>query len=210
LATHDVLLADGAPAESYRDDGNRWLFQNANTGWDQPPKSPCAPVLTGGPVVDAAWRRFLDRAGPRPGLPLTDEPDLHLLMDGKRIDGSLRPNGHRAFDLPRRPWELRMVSRAGSPAELGLARDPRMLGVAVRHVQVWQGARLRMVDAADESLAEGFHAFEPDNGFRWTDGDALLPATLFAGIEGACQLDLLVSATTRYPLLAEAIRRAAA
>ena len=28
LATHDVLLADGAPAESYRDDGNRWLFRN--------------------------------------------------------------------------------------------------------------------------------------------------------------------------------------
>jgi hypothetical protein len=26
LATHDILLANGAPAESYRDDGNRWLF----------------------------------------------------------------------------------------------------------------------------------------------------------------------------------------
>ena len=26
LETHDVLLANGAPAESYRDDGNRWLF----------------------------------------------------------------------------------------------------------------------------------------------------------------------------------------
>ena len=34
LETHDVLLANGAPAESYRDDGNRWLFQNGNTGWD--------------------------------------------------------------------------------------------------------------------------------------------------------------------------------
>ncbi|HEX4507175.1 MAG TPA: Hint domain-containing protein, partial [Alphaproteobacteria bacterium] len=34
LETHDVLIANGAPAESYRDDGNRWLFQNANTGWD--------------------------------------------------------------------------------------------------------------------------------------------------------------------------------
>ena len=28
LETHDVLLANGAPAESYRDNGNRWLFQN--------------------------------------------------------------------------------------------------------------------------------------------------------------------------------------
>jgi hypothetical protein len=34
LASHDILVADGAPAESYRDDGNRWLFRNANSGWD--------------------------------------------------------------------------------------------------------------------------------------------------------------------------------
>ena len=44
-----MLVANGAPAESYRDDGNRWLFQNANSGWDLPPQQPCAPVLTGGP-----------------------------------------------------------------------------------------------------------------------------------------------------------------
>jgi hypothetical protein len=49
LDSHDVLLANGAPAESYRDDGNRWLFQNANSGWALSPKAPCAPVLTGVP-----------------------------------------------------------------------------------------------------------------------------------------------------------------
>jgi hypothetical protein len=85
LDTHDVLLANGAPAESYRDDGNRWLFQNANTGWDLPPKPPCAPVLTGGPVVDAVWRRLLDRSGARPGVPLTEDPDLHVLTGGRLI-----------------------------------------------------------------------------------------------------------------------------
>ena len=31
-------------------------------------------MLTGGAMVDAVWRRLLDRAGPRPGLPLTDDP----------------------------------------------------------------------------------------------------------------------------------------
>jgi hypothetical protein len=55
LESHDILLADGAPAESYRDDGNRWLFQNTNSGWHLPPQEPCAAVLTGGPVVDAVW-----------------------------------------------------------------------------------------------------------------------------------------------------------
>ena len=57
LLTHDVLIADGAPAESYRDDGNRQLFRNANSGWGLPPQPACAPVLTGGPIVDAIWRR---------------------------------------------------------------------------------------------------------------------------------------------------------
>ena len=88
LDSHDVLLANGAPAESYRDDGNRWLFHNANSGWHLPPQDPYAPVLTGGPVVDAAWRRLLDRAGPRALPPLTEDPDLHLVIDGARVDPS--------------------------------------------------------------------------------------------------------------------------
>ena len=209
LETHAVLLANGAPAESYRDDGNRWLFHNAKTGRHKPEQPPCAPLLTGGPVVDAAWRRLLDRAGPRPGLPLTDEPDLHLLVDGQRVDGSPRPNGYYAFDLARPPGDLRVISRAASPAELGLARDPRVLGVAVRQVRLWQGVRVRVLDASDVSLTDGFHAFETDNLFRWTDGDAALPATLFADLQGTCQLELLVGGAMRYPLLAEAPRRAA-
>jgi hypothetical protein len=155
LESHDVLLANGAPAESYRDDGNRWLFQNANTGWGLPPMPRFAPVLAGGPIVDAVRQRPLDRAGPRPDMPLTDEPDLHLLADGRRVDGSRRPNGYWVFDLPRCPSELRVLSRSGSPAELGLARDPRVLGVAVRQIRLWQGRWLRLLDAADESLVEG-------------------------------------------------------
>ena len=64
LARHDVLIADGAPAESYRNDGNRWLFSNANPGWERSPQPPCAPIRTGGPLVDAVWRRLLHRAAP--------------------------------------------------------------------------------------------------------------------------------------------------
>jgi hypothetical protein len=76
LDTHDVLIANDAPAESYRDDGNRWLFRNANSSWDLPPREPFAPILTGGPIVDAAWRILARRAGARPGLLLTKDPDL--------------------------------------------------------------------------------------------------------------------------------------
>jgi hypothetical protein len=121
-------VANGAPAESYRDDGNRWLFRNANSGWGLPPQAPCASVLTGGPLVDAIWRRLLDRAGPRPGGPMTDDPDLHLLVDGRRVDAVVRDDVWHEFRLPSPPASVRIVSPSAAPQEMGLARDPRCLG----------------------------------------------------------------------------------
>jgi hypothetical protein len=210
LAAHDVLLANGAPAESYRDDGNRWLFQNANTGWDQVGKPPCAPVLTGGPVVDAVWRRLLDRAGVRPGMILSDDPDLHVLVDGMRLDAVSRRDAAYVFRLPALAHSVRIVSRAAAPAELGVARDPRVLGVALGGIALLQGSRVRTIAVTDPALSEGFHAFEPDNGLRWTDGDAALPASLFGLLDGAKELVLQVGATASYPLLAGAASRVAA
>ena len=198
LETHDVLIANGAPAESYRDDGNRWLFRNANDGWDLPPRQPYASVVTGGELVDAAWRRLLDRAGPRPGLALTEEGDLHLMVDGRRLDAVSRRGETYVFRLAARPGAARVVSRAGAPQEFGVARDPRVLGVALRRVVLRQGVRLRLIEAEDVSLAEGFHGYEPDNQFRWTDGNALLPAGLFDGVQGAFELELQVVCRTCY------------
>jgi hypothetical protein len=209
LETHDVLLANGALAESYRDDGNRWLFHNAEPAWSLPPQEPCAPVLTGGAVVDAAWRRLLDRAGPRPGVPLTDDPDLHLLVDGDRLEAASQLGAY-VFRLPPRPSSVRIVSRAAAPAELGLARDPRVLGVALRRIALRQGTRFRVIEAADALLDKGFHAFEPDNGLRWTDGDATVPTVLFDGFDDPTELVLHVGCATQYLLFGEVGALAAA
>ena len=57
---------------------------------------------------------------------------------------------------------------------------------------------LHMMDAGDDALTDGFHSFEADNSFRWTNGDATLPPKLFRGVEGPLELSLYVSATTRY------------
>jgi hypothetical protein len=198
LETHDVLLANGAPAESYRDDGNRWLFQNANSGWDFPPREPCAPVLTGGAVVDAIWRRLLDRAGPRRSLPLTDDADLHLVVDGRRLNAAERAGDVHVFRLTAAPSSLRIVSRSAAPAELGLARDPRSLGVALRRLVVRKGTRFRAIKADDDRLSDGFHAFEVDSGMRWTDGDAVLQADLYAGVSGPFEVVLHTGGTTLY------------
>jgi hypothetical protein len=201
LETHDVLLANGAPAESYRDDGNRWLFQNANTGWDLPPQEPCAPVLTGGETVDRIWRRLLDRSGQHTRPPLTDDADLHLLVDGVRIDAARQEGQMHVFRLPPGAAYVRIRSRDAVPAELGLARDFRSLGVALRWIEISEGARVTLIEADDDRLVDGFHYYEPDGNLRWTDGDARLPDGLFAGRSRAVEVVVSVALTTRYPLL---------
>ena len=208
LESHDVLIANGAPAESYRDDGNRWLFQNANTGWGLSPQGPCALVLTGGPIVDAVWRRLLDRAGSPTTLPLTDNPDLHLVIDGRRIDAIERSNDRYVFRLTARPRTLRMRSRAGVPQEFGIARDTRPLGVAVRRIVLAQPSRTLAIDAQDVSLVDGYHVFEPENDVRWTDGDASLPANFIAEMDGTCMLIVHLGGATQYLDQGEAAKAA--
>jgi hypothetical protein len=198
LQSHDILVAHGAPAESYRDDGNRWLFQNANSGWDLPPQEPYAPVLTGGPIVDAAWHRLLKRAGRRPGLPLTQMHGMHLLADGKGLDAVSRHGGINVFRLPSAPRSLRLLSRAAAPQELGLERDPRVLGVAVHRIVARQGTRFRVMEAADTALVAGFHTFEPDGGIRWTDGDATVPAVLFEAMHGGFEVVVHIAYSAWY------------
>jgi hypothetical protein len=56
----------------------------------------------------------------------------------------------------------------------------------------WQGTRFRVIEAADALLEDGFHVFEPDNGLRWTDGDAGVPPVLFDGFDGPPELVLHV------------------
>jgi hypothetical protein len=198
LATHDVLLANGAPAETYRDDGNRWLFQNANSGWHLPPKPPCAPVLTGGPVVDAVWRRLLDRAGGPTRLPLTPDARLALSVDGRLVAPTVLRDDMAVFILERRPAEVRLMSRSVVPLELGLARDARELGVAVRRIALRKGSQPRIVEAADARLTEGFHDYESETGIRWTNGDAVLPAELFAGLKGEIEVAIHLGGATSY------------
>jgi hypothetical protein len=199
LESHDVLIANGVPAESYRDDGNRWLFQNANSGWDLPPQAPYAPVLTGGPVVDAVWERLLDRAG-RDDLPaLTGEADLHLIVDGVRVDARGQTNGAHIFRLPCHPKSVVIGSRAGVPAELGFARDPRCLGAALRRVTIRQGAKFMLIDADDERLTAGFHDYEPAEIIRWTNGYAELPIQAFARFDEGAEVAVHLGPSTRYP-----------
>ena len=140
----------------------------------------------------------MERAGPRIGLPLTDDADLHLWVDGKRIDAIERGANFCAFRLRMAPGSVRIRSRAAIPQELGIARDDRSLGVAIRRLVLAQARRQRSIDAASASLIDGYYRFEAENGIRWTDGDAAVPAELLLGIGGPCMLTLHIGAATRY------------
>jgi hypothetical protein len=70
--------------------------------------------------------------------------------------------------------------------------------VALRGVVVRKGTRVQAINAEDTRLGDGFHAFEPDQGFRWTDGDATIPSSLFAGLTGGFEVALHIGATARY------------
>jgi hypothetical protein len=65
-----------------------------------------------------------------------------------------------------------------------------------------QGPRLRVIEAEDATLAEGFHGYEAAHQFRWTDGDALLPAALYDGLHGGFELELHVACSARYGVAA--------
>ncbi len=95
-----------------------------------------------------------------------------------------------------------LASRMVVPQEHVLSRDDRCLGVAVKWVALRQGERVCVISAADPQLADGFQAFEPPGGMRWTDGEGVLPPTLFDGFSGLLELFVHVACTARYPLTA--------
>jgi phospholipase/lecithinase/hemolysin len=70
LPAHGVLLAEGLPAESYLDTGNRGAFANGAAALMAQPdfsravweRQGCAPLVTEGPVRDLVYRRLLAQA----------------------------------------------------------------------------------------------------------------------------------------------------
>ena len=170
LDRHALLRAEGMPAESYLDTGNRALFAGAHgvralhpdfataAAWTE---QACAPLVLDGPRLAAAHARLRDRAEAL-GFALTERPDLCVLADRAK----LVPDDDGAVLLPAGTTAVRLVSRSFVPAWLGLGDDRRRLGIAVAAVE-FGGAAL-----PEDAFGPGWHAPEP--GWRWTDGDAHL------------------------------------
>jgi hypothetical protein len=138
---------------------------------------------------------------------MTDDDDLHLIVDDMCIDAAERDGDVVVFRLPRVPRSVRLASRSMVPDELGLARDPRCLGVAVRQVAIRQGNATLTLRAHDRRLTEGFHDYEAAGDLRWTNGDADLPTEAFPAFVGALEVVVRLGAATRYPMVEERAAR---
>ncbi len=180
LDSHDVILAEGLPAESYLDTGNRTAFKNGGSFLELYPNfeprheaDTCAPILKAGPEVEAVKARLLTRVAAL-GHSTTTDPDLHLLADGNRIEPILLGDRRFAFYLPSECKRIALASRSfvpchGDPA----SSDSRHLGVAIKTLRL-DGIQVEL----DTLSSDGWHETEVWPGLiqRWTNGTGSLPA----------------------------------
>jgi hypothetical protein len=100
LDTHDILIAEGAPSESFIDDDSRAIFQNAHEYKARYPNSPvapavyCAPRAAFGPELERARRHITARAG-IPYAPPASAPRPRALV----IDVSFRKSAIAAAPM---------------------------------------------------------------------------------------------------------------
>ena len=198
LDSHDVILAEGAAAETYRDDDNSQHFHNAATRPTARPLPSCAPVLHDHPTVKRIWRQLNERTG-GPGLALTENPDLHLLADGERLEAETVAGRVWRFRLRRPVSDLHIVSRSAVPAMVGTEPDQRRLGVALRRIVLAEPEATQTLEWDDARLSAGFHDAEPLDRHRWTDGEAALPLALLAGLRAGALVELHVGGLLPYP-----------
>ncbi len=193
LPAHDVILAEGLPAESYLDTGNRGAFTNGGAATHLHPdfarriwaEKSCAPLVLDGPRLAAVKFELLTRATEL-GHALTDAPDLRVVADGREL--AAESDGQRwHVRLPASTENIRLISRVWKPANTRPNEDDtRLLGVAVS--RLWLDRR--EVSLESPGLHSGWHPPEPS--WRWTDGDAGV------AVAGARELAFEVAMTGTY------------
>jgi hypothetical protein len=176
LAAHGVLLAEGLPAESYLDTGNRAAFANGGGAmqmnadfalrvWE---REACAKLVLDGPAVVAIRERLHARAQ-QLGWTTTLAPAPLLLAGGQRIVPRASGDDVVTFRLPPGCRHAQLLSRATVAVHSDpRSTDHRCLGLAVTALAL-DGVELPLDSAR---LGAGWHAPEP--GLRWTDGAAKL------------------------------------
>jgi len=214
LETHDIVLAEALPAESYLDTGNRGMFENADAprilhpDFDDGPRrrmaESCRPLVDDVVCGEPIWHRLAMRAGML-GFTLpwdietTNDPRLHVVAGGRMIKPVSIEAGRYTFELPAADAPVRLVSRATRLCEAWpWAEERRRLGVAVSQMTLRRGAAIEAIPLDHPHLARGWWDVERDDAvlWRWTDGNAVIP--LAAGT-GPMVLEITLAGSLDYP-----------
>ncbi|KQO90907.1 hypothetical protein ASF36_22010 [Methylobacterium sp. Leaf90] len=176
LDSHEALLAEGAPAESYRDCGMHAFFEDAE-GWgvrvgDKAPVALLAPHALSGPRLHGVKAMLIARAQ-HLGARRVEDPGLQVVADGQVLTPVSIENRRFTFAVPEGTEALVLQSRSSVPAHwIADNEDRRTLGVRVSELRV-DGTAIEMTD---EQLSQGWNGVEHNGQERWTDGHAHLPA----------------------------------
>ena len=200
LDQHAILLAEGLPAESYLDTGNRAFFANADapmvlhpdltdeTNYPTREAGSCAPFMSDEASVQPVWQRLADRVAAIgrsvPQHVTTTDADLRLLADRRAVRPVISDSNRVVFVLPRGAREFRLLSRAQTPTEARpWLEDRRRLGVRVKRIVLRSADDLREIPVDHPDLTRGWWGVERDGLMmsRWTDGEAVLPLPTMRG-----------------------------
>jgi hypothetical protein len=200
LDEHAILLAEGLPAESYLNTGNRGFFANSDDPLvlhpdltdeaDYPTREAgsCAPFVWDEDSVRPVWQRLADRAAalgsPVPAQITTTDPELRLVAKGRSVKPIYGDDKLAIFALPRGATEARLVSRAQSPTQARpWLEDRRLLGVRVARIVLRSADDVCEVPVDHPDIERGWWAVEREGIAlrRWTNGDAVVPLPKLRG-----------------------------
>ena len=205
LEAHEVIFAEGLPAETFVDFGGRGIFENraefavlypgtAHAEWGA-----YAALLDGGRAGLPSIRKALLARAAALGR-VSRDPNLHLIVDGRVVQGQSVTNHVHQFLVPAGARAVTLASRSVVPAESEAnSLDPRRLGVPVQRIVLYGGNLHIEIGPDCAAVSDGFHQLERSH--RWTDGRGLIPPQLFACFAADFFLEVQIGAIDlHYPV----------
>ena len=203
LDSHDILIANGMPAESFLEMGaNRATFANGR-GLGDPSNEVvgrthddfCRRFVDEGPLLAVIRDELAFRAAAMGCTPSRDVA-ITCFIDEQAVRPRIR-DGEALFAVPAGS-ALRIATDMMLPALRGEA-DTRTVGIAVYSITAIDASgEEHALDLDDPAVATCFHPGERESRlhYRWSAGDITLPASLTLGLAGPLLLRVAFEATT--------------
>jgi len=181
LDSHNIILAENLPAETYLDTGNRNSFHKTAGA---PAHSPVfgrgkqwnphayAPLCTAGPHLRAIRQSLFERLAAQ-GYRHRIMPDVTLSICRINLPRSFGMAWLPCFRLPRHNGDITIPSATFVPAEMALGPDDnedwRELGIGIRRIRLDT-----RIHAPTTIATNGFHPRSPGDSIDWTTGNATI------------------------------------